>query len=186
MLTPALTIVNAHQLFDGKRRWKTGRLYRVAASRTECPMDLDPRPMVEAETEAVAGVWFRAGRQAYPYLPGWRAMTPELALQVFRTQIAAHCQVLVIEHGGTIAGYLALKGSYVDRLYVDPEHQGQGLGTTLLEHARRLSPAGLELHTHQQNVPACAFYERLGFVAVRYGTSPPPENAPDVEYHWRP
>jgi hypothetical protein len=24
------------------------------------------------------------------------------------------------------------------------------------------------------------------YLAVRFGTSPPPESAPDVEYHWRP
>jgi len=144
------------------------------------------RTMAEHETDTVAAVWYRAGRLAYPYLPGWRSMTPEIARQAFRNHIAAHCDVFVIEHDGTVAGYLALKGSYVDRLYIDPPCQGLGLGTALVEHARQRSPAGLELHTHQQNVPACAFYERLGFVAVRYGTSPPPESAPDVEYHWRP
>lgn len=144
------------------------------------------RRMAEQEIRAVAGVWYRAGRAAYPYLSGWQTMTPELALDVFAKHIAAHCDVFVIEHEGAIAGYLALKGSYVDRLYIDPACQGLGLGTALMTHARRLRPAGLELHTHQQNVTACAFYERLGFVAVRYGTSPPPESAPDVEYHWRP
>jgi hypothetical protein len=29
-------------------------------------------------------------------------------------------------------------------------------------------------------------YEGQGFVAVKYGLSPAPESAPDVEYHWRP
>lgn len=144
------------------------------------------RPMALREADAVADVWYRAGRLAYPYLAGWRAMTPALARQVFRSQIAGPCQVSVVEQDGAVAGYLALRGSYLDRLYIDPPYQGQGLGSLLLAHARRCSPGGLELHTHQQNVAACAFYERHGFVAVRYGTSPPPENAPDVEYHWRP
>jgi ribosomal protein S18 acetylase RimI-like enzyme len=144
------------------------------------------RPMREHETGQVAGIWYRAGRAAYTYLPGWQQMTPELAQQVFRDHIAAHCQVFVVEHQEAVAGYLALKGSYVDRLYIDPGRQGLGLGTALIEHVRALCPDGLELHTHQQNVAACAFYERLGFVAVRYGLSPPPESAPDVEYHWRP
>jgi len=144
------------------------------------------RRMTEHEIDAVAAVWYRAGVAAYPYLPGWRSMTPELALEVFCKHIAAHCDIYVIEHQGAIAGYLALKGTYVDRLYIDPPSQGHGLGTALIEHARRLHSEGLELHTHQQNVAACAFYERLGFVAVRYGLSPPPESAPDVEYHWRP
>jgi len=33
---------------------------------------------------------------------------------------------------------------------------------------------------------ARAFYEKQGFVAVRFGQSLPPESAPDVEYRWRP
>src|SRR5687767_7326134 len=48
------------------------------------------------------------------------------------------------------------------------------------------SPDGLALHTHQENHAARAFYEKHGFRAVKFGISPPPENAPDVEYHWRP
>jgi ribosomal protein S18 acetylase RimI-like enzyme len=50
----------------------------------------------------------------------------------------------------------------------------------------QLSPNGLELHTHQENESACAFYEKHGFAAVKYGISPAPESVPDVEYHWRP
>src|SRR5215468_3833881 len=48
------------------------------------------------------------------------------------------------------------------------------------------SSTALETQTHQENRPARAFYERHGFVAVKYVISPPPESAPDVEYHWRP
>jgi hypothetical protein len=49
-----------------------------------------------------------------------------------------------------------------------------------------VSPSGLELRTHQENHAARALYEKQGFVAVGFGLSPPPESAPDVEYHWRP
>jgi ribosomal protein S18 acetylase RimI-like enzyme len=52
--------------------------------------------------------------------------------------------------------------------------------------AQELSPDGLELHTHQENTKARRFYEKHGFEVVRFGVSPPPESAPDVEYHWRP
>ena len=50
----------------------------------------------------------------------------------------------------------------------------------------RQMPAGLRLFTHVDNAPARAFYERLGFRAVAFGVSPPPECLPDVEYAWRP
>lgn len=140
----------------------------------------------EGEHDRIAAIWYRAGRDAYPYLPGWQTMTADLARDVFSRVIVPLGQVFVAELDGVPSAFLVLSGSYIDRLYVDPPVQGRGLGHALLEHARALSPAGLELHTHVQNERARAFYEARGFVAVRFGTSPPPESAPDVEYHWRP
>ena len=77
-----------------------------------------------------------------------------------------------------------MNGSYIDRMYVDPSEWRTGWGTRLVEFAKNLFPDGLELHTHQQNAVARAFYERHGFTAVKFSMSPPPECAPDVEYHW--
>ena len=92
----------------------------------------------------------------------------------------------MVEICGRLVGFVALEGSYVDRLYVHPQCQRRGVGSLLLRKAFELSPEGVELHTHQKNETGCAFYEKHGFRAVRYGTSPPPESEPDVEYHWRP
>jgi ribosomal protein S18 acetylase RimI-like enzyme len=84
---------------------------------------------------------------------------------------------------GTVRGYLAMDDAgYVDRLYIDPHSQRRGIGTALIAHAAELAPRGLRLFTHVENHAARAFYERLGFRAIRFGVSPPPESAPDVEY----
>jgi TDG/mug DNA glycosylase family protein len=141
------------------------------------------RPDDEA---AVVGVWHRSGRAAYTYLPTWQAFTLEQARDVFRRTILGRCDLWVTEENGEVVGFLAMSASYIDRLYVDPSSQRRGWGRRLLLHARALSPRGLELHTHVENHPARTLYEQHGFVAVRYGVSPPPESAPDVEYHWRP
>jgi len=141
------------------------------------------RPEDEA---AVAGIWHRSGQAAYPNLATWRAFTLEQARIVLRDDIVARCQLWVGTRDDRVVAYLAMRGSYIDRLYVDPPEQRRGWGNRLLDHARALSPGGLELHTHVENRSARTFYERRGFVAVRFGTSPPPESAPDVEYHWRP
>lgn len=85
-----------------------------------------------------------------------------------------------------VVAYLAMKGSYIDRMFVDPSQWRKGWGTRLVAFAKSLSPNGLELHTHQENRAARRLYEKHGFRAVKFGTSPPPESAPDVEYHWRP
>jgi ribosomal protein S18 acetylase RimI-like enzyme len=142
--------------------------------------------MKDEDLEAVVQVWHAAGRRAYTFIELWQRFTLEQARGVFRQQIAPVCEVWVVETADGIVGYLALKESYVDRLYVSPHHQRQGVGTALLKYAMEHSPAGLALHTHQKNTQARAFYEKHGFVPVKYGISPPPENEPDVEYHWLP
>jgi ribosomal protein S18 acetylase RimI-like enzyme len=138
-----------------------------------------------ADEGAVAAVWHRSGRAAYGYLPTWQAFEADEARRVFRGVILPSCDVWVAAVGAEVVGFLALKGAYVDRLYVDPNEQRRGWGTRLVEHAKGCQPLGLWLHTHQENRVARAFYERHGFTIVRFGTSPPPECAPDVEYRWR-
>jgi ribosomal protein S18 acetylase RimI-like enzyme len=144
------------------------------------------RPFQDADEDATAEVWHRAGIAAYTYLPTWQAFTLDHARRVFREVIRARCAIWVGTLDEQIVAYLALNGSYVDRLYVDPGQWRQGWGTRFIELAKTLSPQGLELHTHQENKAARALYETHGFTAVKLGISPPPESAPDVEYHWRP
>jgi ribosomal protein S18 acetylase RimI-like enzyme len=144
------------------------------------------RPFTDEDTEAVVDVWHRSGLAVYTFLPTWQTFTREHAGRVFLPDIASRCDVWVGEEGSAVVAYLAMDGSYIDRLYVDPPHQRRGWGTALVDHAKRMYPEGLELHTHQENVGARALYEKLGFVPVVFGVSPPPESAPDVEYHWRP
>ena len=134
----------------------------------------------------VVAVWHRAGIATYTYLPTWQAFTLEQARGVFDRIIRPNCAIWVATLDERVAAYLAMKGTYIDRLYVDPLEWRKGWGTQLVHFAKQVSPRGLELHTHQENVVARAFYECHGFRAVKFGLSPPPESAPDVEYHWRP
>ena len=96
------------------------------------------------------------------------------------------CAIWIAVEDASVLGFVALDGSYVDRLYVRPGAQRRGVGAALLARAIEASPAGIELHTHVENTKARAFYEKMGFVATRFGISPAPERLPDVEYQWRP
>jgi ribosomal protein S18 acetylase RimI-like enzyme len=147
---------------------------------------------------AAAAVWYRSGREEYDYLPLFQALSQDEARRVFAEVIVPGAEIWVAvtvesrdaEEGypqtEEVVGFLALRGSYIDRLYVDPSCQRLGAGGRLLAVARQRSSGGLELHTHQQNTRARAFYEKHGFRAVAFGLSPAPESVPDVEYHWRP
>jgi GNAT superfamily N-acetyltransferase len=144
------------------------------------------RRFVAADVADTVAVWHRAGLAAYTYLPTWQAFTLDAARTVFREHVLPRCAIWVGTLDGRVVAYLAMNGSYVDRLYVDPSEWRKGWGTRFVEFAKQVSPAGLELHTHVENVAARALYERHGFEAVKFGISPAPESAPDVEYHWRP
>jgi len=116
----------------------------------------------------------------------WRTLTLDRAGTIFGEVIRAQCNIWVGTLEQQVVAYLAMKGSYIDRMFVDPSQCRKGWGTRLIIFAKSLSPNGLELHTHQGTRAARRLYEKHGFKAVHFGTSPPPESAPDVEYHWKP
>ena len=103
----------------------------------------------------------------------------------FRDHILKDDSVVVAASEKRPVAFMAMRDDFIDHLYVHPDYQNRGVGTLLLDYARRLSPDHLWLYTLQANLGARAFYERKGFTAERFGMSPPPENEPDVEYHWR-
>jgi GNAT superfamily N-acetyltransferase len=144
------------------------------------------RPYQDRDEADVVGVWYRSGQVVYTFLPEWQSLTLKRAGEIFREVIRPGCNIWVGVHDEQVVAFLAMNGSYVDRMYVDPAEWRKGWGTKLIVFAKTLFPDGLELCTHQENQGARKLYEKHGFRAVRFGVSPPPESVPDVEYHWRP
>jgi len=103
----------------------------------------------------------------------------------FRNHVLKENQVWVVEVDNYPVAFMAMNKEFVDQLYIHPDYWRQGIGNALLNLARTQSPEHVWLYTLQINVNARAFYEENGFVAEKFGVSPPPESAPDVEYHWR-
>lgn len=102
----------------------------------------------------------------------------------FQNYVLKNNKVWVVEWENRPVAFIAMNKDFVDQLYIDPDYQRRGIGRLLLDFAREQSPEHLWLYTHQVNVQARAFYEKNGFVAEKFGVSPPPESEPDVEYHW--
>jgi putative acetyltransferase len=105
--------------------------------------------------------------------------------EYFRDHILKDDKLWVVELDHRPVAFMAIRDEFIDQLYVHPDYQNRGIGKALLDHARQLSPDHLWLYTLQININACAFYEKNGFVAEKFGISPVPESEPDVEYHWR-
>jgi putative acetyltransferase len=77
------------------------------------------RQFEDTDEAAVVEVWLRSGKAAYTFLPSWQTLTSASAVIAFRHEIRAKCDVWVAVMNREIVGYLALKGPYIDRLYVE-------------------------------------------------------------------
>jgi ribosomal protein S18 acetylase RimI-like enzyme len=147
---------------------------------------MELRPLADDEVDAVVRVWNDTKRDTYDFIEQERNRSFDEDRAFFVVHVLPRCAIWLAVEGTEILGFLALAGRYVDRLYVKPEAQRRGAGAALLRKAKELSPDGIELHTHQKNWKARAFYDKHGLYVVRYGVSPAPESEPDMEYHWKP
>jgi GNAT superfamily N-acetyltransferase len=128
------------------------------------------------DADAIADV-LSAARAAQPWFP--QLHTPEENRRFVRDR-------LLPVHDTWVVAFAAIQGDHLGHLFVHPDAQRNGIGTTLLEHTQRLLPDGFSLWTHQAS-EACAFYEARGLVAAEHTDGATTmEKLPDVRYEWRP
>ncbi len=143
------------------------------------------RDYLDSDFDAVTILW-RVSREKS--LPDFQRAKGHFFFEdrdYFQHKILKANKVWVASMDGCVAAFMAMENEFIDQLYVHPDYWRQGIGEALIAHARKISPLHLWLYTLQVNLNARAFYEKHGFVAEKFGTSPPPESEPDVEYHWR-
>jgi len=147
---------------------------------------MELRPACREEKDLLAELFVRS-RSSMTYLPP----VPEEHLSVIAGIIERHEEVWVAEESGRPLGFLAIDRSQrngwdvLEKLYVDPDAQNQGVGAALLEHAKALRPDGLVLWVFQKNEGARRFYERHGFRLVKLTDGAENmEREPDALYRW--
>jgi len=133
----------------------------------------------------VADLYWRARLAAVPAIPP--SVHPEADVhEHFAKTVLPHRNTWLAVEGDEVIGFLVLEPGWVDHLYVEPARTGHGIGTQLLDHAKREQPEGLDLWAFRSNTGARRFYERHGFVAVAFTEGDNEEGEPDVRYRWTP
>jgi len=82
-----------------------------------------------------------------------------------------------------VVGIMAIHGTELNQLYIHVDYQRIGIGTRMLNLAKKLSPGKLQLYTFEVNSGAQAFYEQHGFVIIGRGHENQ-EGLSDIRYEW--
>ena len=140
------------------------------------------RQLKLADMDAAAGVHRTAFDHALPWLTGLH--TSDEDRWFYRERVFAGCWVHGAFEGGALAGIIAFRSGWIDQLYVLPEVQGRGVGSELLQVAKR-GFNRLQLWTFQRNLGARRFYEARGFALVEETDGAGnEEKEPDARYLW--
>lgn len=140
-------------------------LSRRLAVRHHRLMRLRLRRGIDSDAEAIAELYLRARKRAFPAIP-LVAHTDEETRRWIARRIVPHTELWVAETGdGSLVGMLVLDNDWVDQLYVEPALTGQGIGGDLISLAKRQRASGLRLWTFESSTDAHRFYENHGFDA---------------------
>ncbi|GAA3521164.1 GNAT family N-acetyltransferase [Nocardioides daeguensis] len=141
------------------------------------------RPARADDVPAIAAVQL-AARAASPMPPG---IHPPHEVRAHLAARLGDSECWVAESGGGVVGYARFTRTWLDDLYVDPAHQGTGVGGALLDLVKVRHPDGFSLWVFEQNAPARAFYAARGLVEREHTDgSENEERAPDLRMEWAP
>jgi ribosomal protein S18 acetylase RimI-like enzyme len=145
------------------------------------------RPAEAADAAAIAQVHITSREAAMPWLPPRRRTDAEVERWVREVVLAESDVWVAVDGAGTVLGYAAVEGEWLEHLYLLPGARRRGIGSLLLARAKAHRPQGLDLHVFQRNTDAQAFYARHGFTVVdRNDGSRNMEREPDMTLRWIP
>jgi putative acetyltransferase len=117
------------------------------------------RHYIDSDLAEVVSSWESATSLAHPFmteefLAQERKNLPEFYLPNADTWVA--------EIDGAVVGFIALIGSEVGAIFVQPTHHGEGAGLALMNKAQEIH-SELEVEVFSENTIGRRFYARFGF-----------------------
>ncbi|MDV7021832.1 GNAT family N-acetyltransferase [Atlantibacter subterraneus] len=151
---------------------------KVTISDPDKKSDLTLRPWQEADRPFLRTIYLHARREAWPWLDA-----SQWQLEDFDAATLGET-IWVAEQDGHRVGFASLleNDNFLHNLFIDPQYQGSGAGSALLQKAQENFTSTGALKCLVKNEPAVRFYQRHGWEIESTGDSP------EGEYylmHWK-
>jgi GNAT superfamily N-acetyltransferase len=125
---------------------------------------------------------FAVSRRLLTFLPDLHSVAEDRAH--IRDKVLVEYRVSVAERDGRIVGFMAELDGWIEHFYMDAARLRSGIGSVLIADAKARNES-LELWCFANNIRARSFYEKHGFVAVKFTDGAGNEaKAPDILYRW--
>lgn len=120
------------------------------------------RKMEIADIDEVVDIWYEASIVAHNFIPKdfWDANRA-----VMKSTYMPMSEAYVFTEGEEILGFAALIDEYLAAIFVKPERQGRGIGSSLLSHVKNLRNH-LQLKVYDKNKKSINFYRNKGFSVI--------------------
>lgn len=146
--------------------------------------ELAMRPATAADLPSIAQIHLAARRAAGDAFPPGVHGDDDALAWVSGWDLTAY-DVWLATRDGHVAGYSRATPTWLDDLYVHPDHQGSGVGSVLFDTVAAHRPHGFCLWVFESNAPARAFYGRRGCLELeRTDGAGNEEHAPDIRVAW--
>ena len=118
------------------------------------------------DTDALIAIWEAAEAPAHPFLS---ADVRDQVRKDMRTLYLPNAETWVLDCDGAPVGFIAMIGTEIGGLFLDPAQQGKGMGRQMVDHVVSLK-GPLTVEVFKDNTIGLPFYQRYGFDVVGEGT----------------
>ncbi len=118
------------------------------------------RRATDADSDVIVDIWLRSVRATHTFLSEQEIqnLLPHVGPELSKCELWLLCS-----SDSKPIGFLGMSPNQIEAMFIAPEHQRQGGGKLLVQHAASLADDDLTVDVNEQNTAACRFYESCGF-----------------------
>jgi len=121
------------------------------------------RKFKQSDMESVLKIWLDSSIKAHDFIESnfWESNKDDM-----REIYIPSSENYIYEKEGNIKGFISLYGDTVAALFVSPEIQRLGIGTSLIKRAKKIHKS-LNLTVYKENEKSVKFYINNGFKIIK-------------------